>query len=97
MRRQLNAFAQEWVPGGVAIPPAALRAFGGAAAPPEPCAAPPLPVLKVAAAPKVPGAGGDVAPGGGARDADAAGVELDFDDVFSPGGGLTPRTAAVRI
>ena len=97
MRRQLNAFAQEWVPGGLAIPTAAPRAFAGAAAPPEPCAALPLPGLKVAAVPKVPGAEGDGAPGGGARHADAAGGELDFEDVFSPGGGATPRTAAVRI
>ena len=97
MRRQLNAFAQEWVPGGLAIPPAAPRAFAGAAALPEPCAALPLPGLKVAAAPKVPGAGGDCAPNGGAKHADAGGGELDFEDVFSPGGGATPRTAAVRV
>lgn len=88
--RQLNAFAPEWVPGGVAIP-AALPRAALSAPEPELCR-PQLTGLKVAAVPKAAAGDGDGTQSAAAHNADVAGGgELEFDEVFAPSGAVTPR------
>ena len=100
--RQLNAFAPEWVPGGLAIPAAQPRAYVSAAPGAELCtqALTSLKVPMVSEAVEQRGkerGAGEC--GGGAREPaadDAGGGELEFDDVFAPSDAATPTAVRAR-